>query len=112
MCKFPVADARHRLTVHGKVYLSPIAFYSDIVPVQIIKKAPSRQCNPSINFVDYTASCKTDARARIHFLYTKYNDNIFDLHFILLLCTQADVEIKTAPLEFQGEKVSLNPLTV
>lgn len=112
VCELPVADARHRLTVHSKVHLSPIAFYRDVVPVQIIKKASSRQCNPAINLVDYTASCKPEARARIYFLYTKYNDNIFDLRWILFLCTQADVEVKTAPLEFQGEEVSLDPLTV
>lgn len=112
VCELPVADARHRLTVHSKVHLSPIAFYGDVVPVQIIKKASSRQCNPAINFVDHTASCKPEATERIDFLYTKYDDNIFILWLILFFCTQADVEVKTAPLEFQGEKVSLDPLTV
>lgn len=109
VCELPVADARHRLTVHGKVHLSPMAFYCDVVPVQIIKKASSRQCHPAIHFVDYTASCEPEARARIYFLYTKY---IFDSRWMLFLCTQADVEVKTAPLEFQGEQVPLDPLTV
>lgn len=37
---------------------------------------------------------------------------IFLLYFTLLPYTKADVEIKTAPLELQGEKVALNPLAV
>lgn len=56
MCELSFTDGCHCLTIHCEVHLSAIAFNGDIVPVKIIKKTASSQCNSTINFVYYTAS--------------------------------------------------------
>lgn len=56
VCELSFADGCDCVTVHGEVHLSTLALDGDIVPVQIVKKAASSQCRPTVNFVYYTTS--------------------------------------------------------